>query len=142
MNCSEVETMAQATGTTIMGRIRTELEVDGRYCWTLFDSGARNSYIARRAAQGLNLLPLSDPTPTHLGGSVQEIREVFVVQTRLEGHPIHFQAGVIDEIGQDKDGREIDILFGAIAMQLWGICLDLKNERLDLSHVTREFVEF
>jgi hypothetical protein len=134
--------MTQAAGTVIMGRIRTDLEVDDRRCWTLFDSGARNSYITRRAAEGLNLLPLSDPTRTRLGGAIHEIREACLVPARLEGRSLHFQAGVIDEIGQDEDGREIDILFGAIAMQLWGIRLDPQNERLDLSHFTTEFVEF
>ncbi|MFQ5731812.1 MAG: retropepsin-like aspartic protease [Planctomycetaceae bacterium] len=134
--------MAHVTDTTIMGRIRIELDVDGRKCWTLFDSGARNSYISRSAAEGLNLLDLSDPTSTRLGGGIHEIREACLIQTRLDGHPLHFQAGVIDEIGRDEAGREIDILFGAIAMQLWGIQLDLQNETLDLSHFTTEFLEF
>ena len=45
-------------------------------------------------------------------------------------------------IGQDEDGRVIDVLFGALPMQLWGIRLDPQNEVLDLSHFTRDFVEF
>ena len=134
--------MSQDTETIIMGRIREEIDVDGRKCWTLFDSGARNSYITRRAAGELNVLPLSEPTATRLGGSVHQIREACLVQARLDSHALHFQAAVLDDIGQDEDGRDIDILFGALAMQLWGIRLDPQNERLDLSHFTSEFLEF
>ena len=125
-----------------MGRIRTDLEIDGRQCWTLFDSGARYSYIRRAVAQGLPCLALSKPRHSRLGGAVHEVREACLIPATLEGHELEFQAGVIDEIGQDEDGREIDILFGAIAMQLWGIRLDPQNERLDLTHFADEFVEF
>ena len=134
--------MSQVTETTIMGRIRINLEIDGRTCWTLFDSGARNSYITRHAADGLTQLSLSEPTPIRLGGGVQEIRAACLVHTKIDGHALHFQAGVLDEIGHDEDGREIDILFGAMAMQLWGIRLNPQNESLDLSHFTTEFLEF
>lgn len=134
--------MTTATGTTIMGRIRQELEVDGRSCWTLFDSGARNSYITRRAAQGLPKLALAVARRTRLGGAEHDVREACLVPVQLGGYHIEFQAGVLDEIGHDEQGREIDILFGALAMQLWGIRLDLKNEQLDLSHLSTDFLEF
>jgi len=49
---------------------------------------------------------------------------------------------VIDEIGKDENGTPIEILFGALAMQQWGIRLLPDEERLDLSHYPREFVEF
>jgi hypothetical protein len=77
-----------------------------------------------------------------LGGSTHEVTHVCLVQATIDDHPLEFQASVIDEIGPDEDGRVIDVLFGAIAMQLWGIRLDPQNEVLDLSHFTRDFVEF
>jgi hypothetical protein len=40
-------------------------------------------------------------------------------------------ARVIDDIGHDKDGKPIDILFGGLSMQEWGIRLDVPKERLD-----------
>lgn len=129
-------------GPTIMGRIRTEIEIDGRHCWTLFDSGARNSYIARGAAEGLDRKVLPQPRQSKLGGSTHEVKEVCLLVANVEGHPLEFQASVIDTIGQDEDGREIDVLFGALAMQLWGIRLDLQNERLDFSHFAHDFLEF
>jgi hypothetical protein len=133
---------ATVRGRTIVGRIRLDLEIDGRDCWTLFDSGARASYIRRAAVQGLPSVALPKPRRTRLGGAVHEIRESCLVPAKLDGHELQLQADVIDSIGQDEDGREIDILFGAIAMQLWGIRLDLPNERVDLSHFASEHVEF
>ena len=125
-----------------MGRIRVELEVNGRKRWTLFDSGARYSYIVRDAAKGLGFLRLPTARTTALGGQTHKVRDVCLVPAKVDGHPIEFQAGVLKEIGRDEDGRRIEVLFGAIAMQLWNIKLDPKNERLDLSHFAPDFVEF
>ena len=49
---------------------------------------------------------------------------------------------VIDHIGKDDDGKQIEVLFGAFAMQQWGIRLIPELEKLDLSHYPTEFVEF
>lgn len=38
--------------------------------------------------------------------------------------------------------RPIEVLIGALAMQEWGIKLDLVNEALDVTNYPREFVEF
>jgi hypothetical protein len=138
----QTESSAGAVGPTIMGRIRIDVEIDGRHCWTLFDSGARNSYITRAAAEGLDRKVLPQPRQSKLGGSTHEVKEVCLLVANVEGHPLEFQASVIDAIGQDEDGREIDVLFGALAMQLWGIRLDLQNERLDFSHFAHDFLEF
>jgi hypothetical protein len=40
---------------------------------------------------------------------------------------------VIEDIGNDEDGRPIEILFGALAMQQWGIRPVPDEERLDLT---------
>jgi hypothetical protein len=134
--------MTQDTETIIMGRIRKEIDVDGRKCWTLFDSGARNSYITRTAVGEMDRSELKNPVPIRLGGGEHTIREVCNIQGWLDGHALHFQAGIVEEIGRDEMGRDIDVLFGALAMQQWGIGLDPQNERLDLSHFTTEFLEF
>ena len=49
---------------------------------------------------------------------------------------------MLDEIGKDENGRPIEILFGALAMQQWGIRPVPDEEKLDLSHYSDEFVEF
>jgi hypothetical protein len=125
-----------------MGRIRSEITIDGKSCWTLFDSGARNNCITEAAAEGFARLDLSAPKMTALGGREHVVRQVCLVMAEIERRPVEFHADVIDEIGKDEDGRPIDVLFGALAMQEWGIRLDLQNERLDLSRYTRDFVEF
>ena len=125
-----------------MGRIRSEIKVNGRKCWTLFDSGAHNSYIVREAAKGLDLKSLPKARKSALGGRSHLIRQDCLVFADVEGHSLEFPAGVIDKIGQDEDGRAIEVIFGAVAMQLWNIKLDPKNERLDFTHFTKDFVEF
>jgi hypothetical protein len=49
---------------------------------------------------------------------------------------------VVDQIETDEDGKAIEILFGALAMQQWGIRPVPDQEALDLSHYPEEFVEF
>lgn len=134
--------MSQDTNTVIMGRIREEIEIDGRKCWALFDSGARNSYITRDAVSKLTARSLPQTRQIRLGGATHQITETCIVLANLEGRSLDFQAWVIDEIGCDEDGRPIDVLFGALGMRLWDIKLDLPNEKLDLTHFTTEFVEY
>jgi hypothetical protein len=48
----------------------------------------------------------------------------------------------VGEVGIDQDGRRIEILFGASAMQKWRVRTMPGEERLNLSHDPEEFVEF
>jgi len=43
---------------------------------------------------------------------------------------------------EDEDGKALEVLFGALAMQNWGIRLVLDKEKLDMTHYPKEFVEF
>lgn len=53
------------------------------------------------------------------------------------------QAFVIRALGTDRRSkRSLDVRIGALAMQPWGIELDLKAEQLDLSRYSREFIEY
>ena len=125
-----------------MGRIRLNVEIEGHDYWTLFDSGARNSYITEAATQGSVVIPLKEPRSFALGGKAHKIDAACFIQARVEGQPVEFQANVVDAIGKDEEGRDIDLIFGALAMQLWGIKLDVPNEKLDLTHLAHDFVEF
>ena len=125
-----------------MGRIREAIEVRGRPCWTLFDTGARNTYVDRTVAALLTTSPAEAPIRTGLGGQVREAKEVAVLMAKIEGHSISTHAFVLDEMGKDEDGKPIEILFGALAMQQWGIRPIPDEERLDLSHFSTEFIEF
>jgi hypothetical protein len=125
-----------------MGRIRQTIKVDGQECWTLFDTGARNTYVIPSVAQVLKTSPTLRTIRTALGGEVKESNTAALLEAEIQGHLISTHALVIEEIGKDETGTPIEILFGALAMQQWGIRLIPDEERLDLSNYPEEFVEF
>ena len=125
-----------------MGRIRQVISVQGRDTWTLFDSGARNTYIIPDVAARLSTTALPHPTCTKLGGETKSSSQVAVLVGEVDGKPFHTEAMVIDRIGTDEDGKTIEVLFGALAMQQWGIRLLPAEEKLDLSRYSDEFVEY
>ena len=118
------------------------IAVDGRECWTLFDSGARNTYVIPTVAELLKTSATPRTVRTALGGTVKETNTEAVLHAEIEGHPVSAYALVIQDIGNDEDGRPIEILFGALAMQQWGIKLDPFEEKLDLSNYPEEYVEY
>jgi hypothetical protein len=125
-----------------VGRIREKIRVDGRECWALFDTGARNTYVVPAVAE----LLVTEETPhlirAGLGGGIKETRRTAILHAEVAGRPISTHAMVVDEIGTDEDGRPVEVLFGALAMQQWGIRPIPDQEELDLSHYPEEFVEF
>ena len=125
-----------------MRRVRQAIDVDGLKCWTLFDTGARNTYVIPSVAQVLKTLPTPRTIRTALGGAIKETNTATILQAEIQGHSISTHALVINEIGNDEDGKPIEILFGALAMQQWGIKPIPDEEKLDLSHYPEEFVEF
>ena len=125
-----------------MGRIRQMITVSGRDCWTLFDTGARNTYIVPTVASSLTTSTMQRPFRSALWGKVRETSQTALLEAEVEGRRISSHAMVIDEIGTDEAGVPIEILFGALAMQQWGIRPVPDEEKLDLSHYPEEFVEF
>jgi hypothetical protein len=125
-----------------MGRIWKIIKVHGRESWTLFDSGARKTYITPAVASILTTSNLTRPVRTALGGSHKESSQVALLEAEVEGLPVSTHAMVLDQIEQDEDGKPIEVLFGALAMQEWGIRLIPEDEKLDMSHYPTEFVEF
>ena len=118
------------------------IAVDGRKCWTLFDSGARNTYVIPSVAEVLTTSATPRTIRTSLGGTVKETNQAALLEGEIEGHSFSTHALVIEEIGKDEDGNRIEILFGALAMQQWGIRLNPAEEKLDLTHYPDEFLEF
>lgn len=125
-----------------MGRIRQMINVNGRECWTLFDTGARNTYVVPQVASLLTTSKTRKPFRSAIGGNIKETTETALLEAEVEGRRISTHAMVVDEIGNDEDGKPIEILFGALAMQQWGIRLIPEQEKLDLTHYPEEFVEF
>ena len=81
-------------------------------------------------------------TEALFGGQRHQIDHTCILFGEIDGHYFDTQACVVDQIGADESGRQIDVLFGTLAMQLYSIHLDMLNERLDLTHDTTEFIEF
>jgi len=125
-----------------MGRVREMIKVHDRDCWTLFDTGARNTYIVADVASLLSTSKTRQPFRSALGGTVKETRETAILEAEVEGRLISTHAMVIDEIGEDEDGKPLEILFGALAMQQWGIRPIPDEEKLDLRNYPKEFLEF
>jgi hypothetical protein len=125
-----------------MERVREHIQINGQRFWTLFDTGARNTYVVPAVAALLPTSKLSKPFQSALGGSIKRAKKTALLEGKVQGHRISTHAMVIDEIGTDDESRPIDILFGALAMQQWGIRPVPDEERLDLSHYPKEFVEF
>ena len=121
-----------------MGRIRQMINVRGRESWTLFDTGARNTHIIPAVASVLTTSETSHPIRTALGGT----NKAALLEAEVEGLPISTHAMMIDHIGHDDDGKPIEVVLGALAMQQWGIRLIPELEKIDLSHYPTQFVEF
>lgn len=125
-----------------MGRIRQMIKVNGRKCWTLFETGARNTYVVKSVSSLLITSKIKKPFRTAIGGQVKETTQTALLEAEVEGRRISTHAMVINEIGNDENGIPIEILFGALAMQQWGIRLIPEQEKLDMSHYPEEFIEF
>jgi len=125
-----------------MGRVRAEVVVNGRNCWALFDTGARNTYVVQDLTPVLPTFELERVEPVSLGGKIHEVTQGCRLICLVEGLPVRTLARVLEEIGEDEEGRRIEILLGALAMQEWGIRPIPDEERLDMTHYPREFVEY
>ncbi|HEV3262057.1 MAG TPA: hypothetical protein VG013_34720 [Gemmataceae bacterium] len=125
-----------------MGRVREHIRVNGRKCWTLFDSGARNTYVVPAVASLLATTKLPKALRSGLGGKVKKVTKAALLVAQVQGHDVSTNALVVGDIGKDEEGKAIEVLFGALAMQQWGIRPVPDEERLDLTHYPKEFVEF
>lgn len=125
-----------------MGRVRANVIVAGRNFWTLFDGGARNTYIVPDLASLLPTFELEKPEPVSLGGRVHKVTRECRLTCLVEGLSVRTNARVLEQIGTDEEGKTIEILIGALTMQEWGIRPIPDEERLDMSHYPKEFIEF
>jgi hypothetical protein len=125
-----------------MSRIRANIKVNGRDWWTLFDTGARNTYVVADVAKNLLSWDMPRTEPAALGGKVHNITRGYMLIGTIKGFWIQTHARILEEIGHDEKDQRIEILFGALAMEEWGIHPVPDEDRLDLTHYPKEFVEF
>ena len=90
----------------------------------------------------LHTIELQRQHTVALGGREHLLRQMCFLIAELENLPIEVDAYVLDKIGDDEHGKPIEILFGALAMQKWGIRPIPDREVLDLTNYPKEFVEF
>ena len=125
-----------------MGRIFKEIEIEGQPAMALFDSGATYTYVRSPLVSNAPRKSVARPVHVLLGGKDVEIRELCIVDGKIEGLDLFTDAVPLDEIGQ-ADGHKLDAIIGATTMEHWEIKLDPKNLELDLEGLRRrEFTEF
>jgi hypothetical protein len=125
-----------------MGRVRRNVSIDGRDCWTLFDPCALNSYVVSDCVGKMPRWNLPRPESVGMGGKWHRISSECRLVAEVEGHPVRVVARIVDRIGKDEEKRRIEMIFGALAMEEWGINIDTKNKQLDFRNYRKEFVEF
>jgi hypothetical protein len=125
-----------------MARIIKTIEIEGQPAVALFDSGAVYTYVRSTLVRGAPGRPVTQPARVALGGKDIEIRELRLIEGKIEGLDFFADAVPIDDIGH-ADGQELDALIGALTMERWEIKLDPKTGTLDLEGLRRrEFTEF
>lgn len=125
-----------------MGRIKQYIETAQNKYWALFDTGARNTYVTQEVSSHFQTDEFESPKPTLLGGKEHSIKKYCNLKCKIKGYEVNTNAFILDSIGVDEDGKNIDVLIGALLMQQWGIIPIPEKEDIDMSHYPKEFVEF
>jgi hypothetical protein len=82
------------------------------------------------------------PARVALGGREIEIRELCLVQGKIEDLNFLADAVPVGEIGY-AEGHSLDLLIGSLTMERWEIRLDPRTGKVDLEGLKRrEFTEF
>ena len=86
--------------------------------------------------------PASSAAGPSLGGKVKKTQTAALLVAKVEGHDVSTNALKVEDIGTDQEAKPIEVLFGALAMQQWGIRPLPAEERLDFTYYPKVFVEF
>ncbi|HEO66089.1 MAG TPA: hypothetical protein ENI73_09505, partial [Spirochaetes bacterium] len=92
-----------------MGRIRENITIDGRNYWTLFDSGSRNNYIIQGLINDSETFSYKEPQKVHLGGQAHSIKKGYLINSLIDGKEVVGIARIIDHMGNDEEGKEIEV---------------------------------
>jgi len=126
----------------IMARIIKTIEIEGQPAVALFDTGAIYTYVRSSLVRDVPRRAMTPPARVGLGGKEMEIRELCLMQGKIEGLDFLTDAVPVLEIGR-ADGHELDVLVGARMMEQWGIRLDPRTGTLSLEGLkSRELIEF
>lgn len=125
-----------------MARIIKTIEIEGQPAMALFDTGAIYTHVRSSLVTEAPRRAMVPPTHVALGGREIEVRELCLMEGKIEGLGFLADAVPMEEIGH-ADGHELDVIIGALTMERWEIGLDPKTGTLDLEGLRRrEFTEF
>ena len=125
-----------------MARIIKEIELEGKPVVALFDTGAMYSYVLSHLVRAAPRRSVARPVRVALGGKEIEIRELCLIEGKIEGLDFFTDAVPVEDIGV-VDDHKLEALIGARTMEQWEIRLDPKTGALDLEGLRRrEFTEF
>jgi len=125
-----------------LGRIIKKIEIEGQTAVALFDTGAVFTYVKQPYLANAVRKPLAAPFHVALGGRDVDVRELCLIDGKIEGLAFDTDAVPVNELGK-ADGHELDAIIGVLTMERWEIRLDPKTGTLDLEGLKRrEFTEF
>ncbi|MFQ6041331.1 MAG: hypothetical protein ACE5PV_10785 [Candidatus Poribacteria bacterium] len=125
-----------------MGRIIKEIEIEGKTAVALFDTGAVFTYVKQPYLANAVRKSLAAPFHVALGGKTVDVRELYLIEGKIEGLEFDTDVVPVNELGK-TDGQELDAIIGALTMERWEIRIDPKTGTLDLEGLRRrEFTEF
>lgn len=133
---------AETTCLSTMGRIIKEIEIEGQRAVALFDSGAIYTYVRESLVAQCPRTRVAAPIRVVLGGQHIQIRELCVVNGKIEGLDFFADVVPVADLGR-ADGHALDAIIGATTLEKWEIKLDPKTGTLGLEGLLRrEFIEY
>jgi hypothetical protein len=124
-----------------VSRTFLEIEIEGMRAYALFDTGSPRSYIRREFSSDVKRR--ITPFDAGLGGRVYRITEVCLVECAINGLPFDIEAHPVEDLGFDEEGRGIDAVIGALAIEKWALTPNPRTGEIDLTALKkREFTEY
>lgn len=118
------------------------VEIEGQPAVALFDTGAVYTYVRAELLGSAPRIAMTRPVRVTLGGMDIEIRELCLIQGKIEGLDFAADAVPVAQLGT-ADGKQLDAVIGALTLERWEIRLDPKAGTLDLEGLRRrELTEF
>ena len=114
-----------------MSRIIRNIEVEGEPAVALFDTGASFTYVRSSLISEAPRKRVKQPAHVALGGSEIDIKELAIIEGKIEGLDFFTDAVPVEELGR-ADGHDLDALIGALTMERWEIKFDRRTGELDL----------
>jgi len=123
-----------------MGRLIKDMQIGDGHFNALFDTGSERSYISPDVPMD-NCVTLDEPFSVKIGGKTRIVKKRCIMNGAINGLKFDFSAFPLDELGI-IDGKKVDILIGATAMEEWDIIIDPKDRKMNLKGLkNREFLE-